>query len=99
MGNKPGLKVDYDLLQNSESSLKTIRREFTKCPKRQDELAQDVGAKSVQDVMHEFADNWADNREQILQSVEEVLSLVTQARKSFEKLDGKLGDKAKGKSS
>ncbi|MEV8309931.1 hypothetical protein AB0P36_21900 [Streptomyces flavidovirens] len=95
MGEKSDLKVDYDLLVKSEGALTHIKREFRKCGNRQDELAEDVGAKTLESAMHEFADNWKDNRQQMLQNVEDVLKLVTKARESFEGLEQDLVEKVK----
>ncbi|MBT2392808.1 hypothetical protein J7E87_26080 [Streptomyces sp. ISL-1] len=97
MGDKPDLKVDYDLLIESETSLTNIQREFKKCGSRQGELAEDVGARTMENAMHEFAENWKDNRKQMLQNLEDVLKLVTTARESFEKIDNEQEKQAKGK--
>jgi uncharacterized membrane protein YccC len=97
MGDKPDLKVDYDLLIESETSLTNIQRDFKKCGSRQDELAEDVGARAMENAMHEFAENWKDNRKQMLQNLEDVLKLVTTAKESFEKIDNEQEKQAKGK--
>ncbi|MET9529473.1 MULTISPECIES: hypothetical protein [unclassified Streptomyces] len=96
MGDESNLKVDYDLLTETERSLKHIRREFRKCGTRQDELAEDVGAQPLRDAMHEFADNWSGNRKQMLANLDDVLKLVTTTRESFESTDNKLARQAKG---
>ncbi len=93
----PDLKVGYQLLGDSEDSLKFIQREFQKCAKRQDDLAEDVGAQAIRDAMHEFADNWSDNRKQTLQNIEDVLKLVSAAKQGFEKLEEKLAKATKEK--
>lgn len=95
MGDKSDLKVDYQLLTESEKSLGIIQTEFKKCGDRQDELAEDVGAKTLESAMHEFSDNWKKNRKQMLTNIEDVLKLVTKARESFEGLEKDLIDSGK----
>ncbi|MGP3922651.1 hypothetical protein [Streptomyces sp. 8N616] len=97
MGDKSDLKVDYRLLEGSEESLKILRREFERCTKRQDALAEAVGAKPLRDAMHEFADNWSDNRKQTLWNIGEVLEMTTKVKDAFRKTDKDLADKAKDK--
>ncbi|MET8011474.1 hypothetical protein ABZU86_10300 [Streptomyces sp. NPDC005271] len=96
MGDKSDLKVNYELLDSSETSLKTLRTEFKRCTKRQDSLAEDVGAGKMKDAMHEFANNWSGNRKQLLWNLGETLELVQNVKKSFKDLDKDLGKKAKG---
>lgn len=95
--DKSDLKVDYELLATSEKTLKNIRTAFENCTKRQNALAEAVGAKKLRDAMHDFADNWSDNRKQTLANLGEFIEMVTTVKDSFQDLDKKLGEEASGK--
>lgn len=97
MGDKSDLTVDYDLLHDSLASLKYLRREFDRCPQRQDALAEDVGASELKDAMHEFSDNWSDNRKQILKNIDDVKGFTKKTLDSFSGLEDELSKRDGGK--
>ncbi|AVH55828.1 MULTISPECIES: hypothetical protein [Streptomyces] len=93
MANDSDLKVNVDLLVESESRLKSLRKEFKNIENRNDDMHPYWGSGEITDTMDEFVDNWDDYRAKMLESIDTVGKLVKSTIDSFEGLDA---DLAKG---
>ncbi|MGH4032443.1 hypothetical protein ACQB60_26285 [Actinomycetota bacterium Odt1-20B] len=93
MANDADLKVNVDLLVNSESRLKSLRREFRNLGNRNEDMHPYWGSGEITDAMDEFVDNWDDYRGKMLESIDTVGKLVKSTIDGFEGLDA---DLAKG---
>ncbi|MFI1441500.1 hypothetical protein [Streptomyces fructofermentans] len=93
MGKDADLRVNVDLLVESESRLKSIRREFKGLGDHTDGMSPYWGSGEIEDAMDEFVDNWDDYRAKMIKSIETVGELVKSTVDGFNGLDG---DLAKG---
>lgn len=93
MANDPDLRVNVDLLVNSEARLKGLRREFKNLSNRNEDMHPYWGSGDISGAMDEFVDNWDDYRRQMLDSIDTVGKLVESTIKGFSGLDA---DLAKG---
>ncbi|MFH8487886.1 hypothetical protein [Streptomyces longisporoflavus] len=93
MANDPDLRVNVDLLVDSESRLKGLRREFKNLGNRNEDMQPYWGSGDITGAMNEFVDNWDDYRRKMLESIDTVGKLVESTVKGFSGLDA---DLAKG---
>lgn len=93
MANDSDLKVNVDLLVDSESRLKSLKKEFTNLGNHTDDMRPYWGSGEITDAMDKFVDNWDDYRAKMLESIDTVGKLVKSTIDSFEGLDA---DLAKG---
>ncbi|MEU8869392.1 hypothetical protein ACIBCS_06755 [Streptomyces phaeochromogenes] len=93
MGKDPDLRVNVSLLTESESRLKSLKKEFNNIDTRTDEMRPYWGSSDIADAMNEFVDNWDDYRAKMLNSIDTVGKLVKSSIDGFGGLDG---DLAKG---
>jgi len=93
MGKDPDLRVNVNLLVESESRLKNLKKEFKNIGNRTDDMRPYWGSGDIADAMDEFVDNWDDYRAKMLSSIDTVGSLVKSSVDGFSGLDG---DLAKG---
>lgn len=83
------LKVDYELLRETERELSRIQRLFDdrRIDGHRDEIGSIWGPDSMQDAMADFHDNWEQNRKRMVESVESVGKLTAKAQESFSAKD------------
>ncbi|MFJ7331719.1 hypothetical protein ACIQUU_00470 [Streptomyces sp. NPDC101116] len=90
MANDSDLVVNIDLLVDSESRLKSIKKELNDLNNRKDDMHPYWGSGQIADVMGDFVDNWEKYREKMLETVENVGKLVTSTIDGFTGLDADL---------
>ncbi|BCL29941.1 hypothetical protein ACFFS2_38970 [Streptomyces aurantiacus] len=93
MGKDADLRVNAELLSESESRLKNLKREFNNLGNRADDMHSHWGSSEIADSMDEFVDNWDDYRAKMINSIDTVGKLVKSTIDGFGGLDG---DLAKG---
>ncbi|QQM42696.1 hypothetical protein [Streptomyces liliifuscus] len=74
----------------SESRLKSLKREFKHLGNRTDDMRDHWGSGEITDVMDEFVDNWDDYRAKMLNSIDTVGKLAKSTVDGFGGLDGDL---------
>lgn len=90
MANDSDLKVNVDLLVESESRLRKLKKEFNNLEARNDDIREHWGSNSVTDAMDEFVDNWDDYRKALLENIDVVGKLVKATIDGFTGLDAEL---------
>lgn len=86
----PDLIVDFTLLSTSAKQLKAIHNEFTALDDWKDDVRSVVGAPEMTAAMSHFVDNWDDNRERLLDSLQSVGQMVEGTRDAFKRLEDSL---------
>jgi flagellar biosynthesis chaperone FliJ len=86
------LVVDFTLLNTSVKQLAAIQDEFRNLDEWKEDITSVVGASELKDAMKEFIDNWDNNREKLLESLETVGKMVEETRNAFRGLDYKLAN-------
>jgi uncharacterized protein YukE len=94
----PDLKVEYDILEQTEKTLNSLRSEFDNCEAQERVYDPEWGSGDVKDAMHSFTDNWKKNREHLQKSIESVGKLVSESIEAFKKADAKLASEFDKKS-
>ncbi|WP_434594714.1 hypothetical protein [Streptomyces sp. A5-4] len=92
MADDTDLKVNVDLLVNSESRLKGLNKEFKNLGTRKDDMHPHWGSGEVADAMDEFVDNWDDYRAKMLDNIDTVGKLIKSTIDGFTGLDRDLAD-------
>ncbi len=77
------LRVDYALLDQSQTSLQRIAHEFASAEATRDELASIWGSRDVANAMRGFVDNWDRHRGQLLNSIQNVGQLCAASAEAF----------------
>ncbi|MFI9153653.1 hypothetical protein [Streptomyces sp. NPDC053367] len=90
MAEDSDLIVNVDLLVESESRLKNIKKELENIGNRKDDMRPYWGSGKIADVMDDFVDNWEKYREKMIEGVENVGKLVTSTVDGFTGLDAEL---------
>jgi uncharacterized protein YukE len=91
------LIVDFALLDTSSKQLKEIQREFKDLDEGMSDIKSVVGAAALKEAMTDFIDNWDDNRERLLEDLENVGKMVEGTRDAFKGLDDELAKSGKKK--
>jgi hypothetical protein len=84
------LKIDYDLLSESSSSLGTIYHALDTLKSRRSQTESDWGSSAISDALGSFAGDWDSHREKIMKSVQSTKGLVDEALEGFKDTEGKL---------
>lgn len=77
------LKVDYMILESSESELKTLKTEFDEIENRRDDTRDIWGHDGVRSAMHEFASNMDYNRGKLSEKLQTVGEKITTTLETF----------------
>jgi hypothetical protein len=86
------LKVDFNILQTTETTLTRLHAEFSDIKAQERVYDSEWGSGDVKDAMHSFTDNWDDHRKNLLNTISNVGKLVSESISAFQKTDGKLAD-------
>ena len=86
------LKVDYSLLDQSQTSLQRIASEFGSCEATRDELAHVWGSHDVAGAMRGFVNNWDRHRGQLLDKINNVGQMCAASAETFRCADLALRD-------
>lgn len=84
------LKVDYLILESSETELKTLKTEFDEIENRRDDTRDIWGHDSVRSAMHEFASNMDYNRGKLSEKLQTVGEKITSTLETFRDADSEL---------
>ncbi|MFE6522423.1 hypothetical protein [Streptomyces sp. NPDC057794] len=90
MAKDSDLIVNVELLTESESRLKSIKKELENLDSRKDDMHPYWGSGKISDVMDEFVDNWDDYRKKMIETVDTVGKLVKGTIDGFTGLDAEL---------
>ncbi|MGW0813281.1 hypothetical protein ACWD00_08530 [Streptomyces viridiviolaceus] len=90
MAKDSDLVVNVDLLVESETRLKSIKKELENLDNRKDDMQPYWGSGQIADVMSEFVDNWDDYRDKMMETVDTVGKLVKSTIDGFTGLDAEL---------
>lgn len=90
MAGDSDLIVNFDLLVESESRLKSIKKELENLDNRKDDMHPYWGSGEIADAMGDFVDNWDDYRKKMLEKVDTVGKLVKSTLDGFTELDTEL---------
>lgn len=97
MANDADLKVNVDLLVESESRLRKIKKEFKNLDNHRDDMREHWGSGDIAGAMDEFVDNWDDYRESLLTHVDTVGKLIKDTIDGFTGLDAELAKELRKK--
>jgi hypothetical protein len=92
MANDPDLRVNVDLLVESENRLRKLKREFKNLGNRNDDMREYWGSGDITGAMDDFVDNWDDYRKALLENIDVVGKLVKATIDGFTGLDADLAD-------
>jgi uncharacterized protein YukE len=86
------LVVDYNLLDQVESTLSGLRSEFSDIQAQQHAYVSAWGSGAIASAMDDFAGNWDYHRKELLDSMESLGEMVGQCKSSFAKADTDLAN-------
>lgn len=86
----PDLRVDYDLLSQTEKTLSTLHGELSNCEAQVGAYDSDWGSDDVRNAMGSFTSNWETHRKKLLSSMEATGQLVSTSLETFRRVDQKL---------
>jgi uncharacterized protein YukE len=81
------LVVDYGLLGQTESSLRSLISEFANIKTQEDAYSGAWGSGDIAAAMGGFSGNWDYHRQKLQHSMESLGKMVAQCRASFQKVD------------
>lgn len=84
------LKVDYDALELSLETAKSLKTSFDDLPDRVGSHGSDWGDGRIGDAMHEFATNWDYRRDLLSGAISEFGEKVEGCLEAFKEADQKL---------
>jgi len=84
------LKVDYYALEDSVTTLSSLKSEFDNLGHRRDDTSGFWGHHSVKDAMHEFASNMDYNRRKLTEEIDTVGQKMGNTLEAFRKADEEL---------
>lgn len=86
------LVVDYNLLNQAESSLSGLHGEFSEIRGQQHAYFSAWGSDVIASAMNDFAGNWDYHRKKLLDSMESLSKMVDQCKSSFAQADTDLSN-------
>lgn len=86
------LVVDYSLLEQVESTLSGLHREFSDIQGQQHAYASAWGSGAIASAMGDFAGNWDYHRKKLLESLESLGAMVGKCKSSFATADTDLSN-------
>jgi hypothetical protein len=87
------LRVDFEELETSRSTVEKLRSEFDDLPHRVDEYEGAWGDGGIKDAMHKFATNWDYRRDVLSGDIKEFAEKVESCLDTFKKVDHELSEK------
>jgi hypothetical protein len=86
------LRVDLGLLQETASALDQLKSEFEHSGDIADDEGASVGAHSLRDALHNFANNWEAHRNGITGGISAVAQMAQSGHDGYIEVDKKLAD-------
>jgi hypothetical protein len=87
MSDQPCIVVNYDLLGQSATSLRSIGHEFEQTEQIKDHLLGSLGSSEIADAMGDFSGNWDRRRKDLTKKLNEAESAVRSVMASFSAQD------------
>lgn len=84
------LVLDTEQLQQLGADLRLVGEEFKHANNRSDDVADDVGHEGLGDAIREFAHNWDDKREKMLEDISKLSEAAIATGEAFEELETEL---------
>jgi hypothetical protein len=84
------LVVDYPLLDQTETSLSGLAREFGDIKSQERSYDGDWGSPRIENAMTDFAGNWDEHRTNLLGKINTLGQHVRESKKGFQGTDTKL---------
>jgi uncharacterized protein YukE len=81
------IKVDPDKLDALAAELTRLRHEFAGLRQRVDDYECFLGHKKLAEELHSTADNWSKKREKLIEHLDGLAGLATQAANHYRNLD------------
>jgi hypothetical protein len=73
----PDLKVDYQLLESTERTLSSLVSEFQNMQAQESSYNWAMGSGPIAAAMNGFADNWNDNKKNLVSSMQTLGTMVS----------------------
>jgi hypothetical protein len=86
----PDLKVDYQLLESTERTLSSLVSEFQNMQAQESSYNWAMGSGPIAAAMNGFADNWNNNKKNLVSSMQTLGTMVSETVKHFQATDAKL---------
>ena len=90
------ISVSIDTIASLASSLGTLHSDFVGVPETATDLSSTLGAREVRDALDEFSNNWKTRRGRLLESIDAVKTMSSEAGTSFAKVDLELANEILG---
>lgn len=87
MPSQHRIVVDYDLLDLSATSLRSIGDEFEHTARIKDDLVGHLGSDQISDAMRDFSSNWDRKRQDLTQKLRDTEGVVRSVMASFSEQD------------
>ncbi|AQS68198.1 WXG100 family type VII secretion target [Streptomyces sp. NPDC096094] len=95
MAGDSDLIVNVDILVESDTNLRKIKKVLQDINDRKDDMRPHWGSGEISDAMGDFVDNWDDYRTRMIESLESVGKLVTNTIDGFTGADAALAKELK----
>jgi hypothetical protein len=79
--------VNYEALKDVGTTLSHLKGEFGGAEDNVDGYSGDVAHEDIVDALHDFATNWSDDRDEIVEKMENVSTFATQAGAAYGEYD------------
>lgn len=96
VGAVSDLVVDYDKIEELGTGLETIRSELKNSESIAEEYGEDVSHSGLADALDDFADNWSDKRQEIVEQIGTLAEIAQGSAQAFRALDRALADSVSG---
>ncbi|QKW09393.1 hypothetical protein HUT18_26395 [Streptomyces sp. NA04227] len=91
-------QADTDRIKESAKTLTRIHSDFKNNSNPADDLGVGtLGAQSLIDVFDDFGSNWKIHRERLMEELEKLAKVLTQAGKSYDEIDHALAEALRAK--
>ena len=87
MSSQERIVVNYDMLEQSATSLSSIGKEFEHTRQTTDNLAGHLGSDNIADAMEEFSGNWNRKRGELTQKIKDTEGVIRSVMASFSEQD------------
>jgi predicted methyltransferase MtxX (methanogen marker protein 4) len=84
------LKVDYTLLDQSETSLSSLVSDFQNIKAQESSYDGALGSGDIASAMDSFAGNWDYHRKKLVGSMQALGTMISQTKQAFTQTDTKL---------
>lgn len=93
----PGLRVSTTELREAGGALRLVSEELLHADARSEDAAAYLGHAGLAAAVHDFAHEWNDRREKMVESITGLAEACTGVDEAFERLDRDLGATLRGR--